>query len=148
MRRTSSILTRTLFPSVSTWVCLWKALRKKLTPFWESWKPEKIEEWWDREPRGGLPLLLGLKGNFESWIALLITTSQAVKEDKVGSVGWIWFLSAQDRALNGDGRWRGKGCFQFLPCVLDFHSGWLPWLSWNCGFGSEAAARFWWSCTP
>ena len=46
-------------------------------------------------------MLLGLKGNFESWIALLITTSQAANEDEVGSMGWIWFLSAYDGALGG-----------------------------------------------
>ncbi|RVW95636.1 hypothetical protein CK203_031616 [Vitis vinifera] len=81
---------------------------------------------------------------FEKEVDSLLRKLEARKDRRVvglrakrrpSSASWIgpW---------NGDGRWRGKGCFQFLPCVLDFHSGWLPWLSWNCGFGSEAAAKF------
>ena len=87
-------------------------------------------------------MLLGLKGNFESWIALLITTSQAANEDEVGRMGWIRFLSAYDGALGGDGRWRGKGGFQSLLGALGFHSGWIPRFSWNCGVGSQTVTWF------
>ena len=42
-------------------------------------------------------MLPALKGNFESWNALFTIIFQAEKGEEAGSVGGIWFLSAQAR---------------------------------------------------
>ena len=52
-------------------------------------------KWWAQVLRGGLPLLLAMKGNFDSWNAPLATIIQVEMGEGAGSVGGIWFLSAQ-----------------------------------------------------
>ncbi|RVW74698.1 hypothetical protein CK203_047924 [Vitis vinifera] len=97
----------------------------------------------------GLPLegfekeVDSLLRKLEAWKGRRVVGSRGKRRSSPASQ----FERELQRALGGDGRWRGKGCFQSLPCALGFHSGQLPCFAWNCGFGSQAAAWFGWSCT-
>ena len=62
---------------------------------WKLENPERVVEWWAWVSRGGLPLLLTLKGNFGSWHAPSTTVFLAKKGEGAVSVDGIWFLSVQ-----------------------------------------------------